>query len=222
MEKYNNSEKYLMSQNVVESNIPILVDTLLKRDCPEIFYWDGIKLIAPVFVPTGFVPKFSKIIDHNDTENLKEKLKQMLLDGEINEEEEANLIKDQEKAVGDMAEREVYDVLQDFCKTMPGTFLIIKSLDMINADPEKRVKKGGREIDFLVIDGTHGTIMNIEVKNHLTNFKKKLEDESSIDKAKRQVEENKEFLEDWLGADISEKWQFISMVYMSRLVYVIG
>ena len=162
MEKYNNSEKYLMGQNIVESNIPSLVDTLLKRDCPEIYYWDGKKLIGPVFVPTGFVPKFSKIIDHNDIKNLKEKLKQMLLDGEINEAEEASLIKEQEKAVGDMAEREVFDVLQEFCKTMPGTFLIIKDWDMINVDPEKRVKKGGREIDFLVwVESTSRTYMYI-------------------------------------------------------------
>ena len=59
--------------------------------------------------------------------------------------------------------------------------------------------------------------MNIEVKNHLNDFKKELDDESSIDKAKRQVKENKEFLEDWLGADISDKWQFISMVYTLEL-----
>ena len=214
---YNCSEKYLMGQNVIKSNIPDLVDTLLKRDVPKIYHWDGKKLLGPTFVPPGFVPKYPKIIDHNNIENLKEKSKQMLLDGEISEKEEANLIKEQEKAIGDMAEREVFDVLQDFCKTMPGTFLIIKDLDMINVDPEKRIKKGGREIDFLVIDGTHGTIMNIEVKNHLTDFKKELEDESSIDKVKRQVEENKEFLEDWLGADISETWQFISMVYTLKL-----
>ena len=46
-------EKYLMGQNVIESNIPDLVDTLLKRDAPKIYYWDGKKLLGPILYPLG-------------------------------------------------------------------------------------------------------------------------------------------------------------------------
>ena len=67
--------KYLMGQNVVQSNIPELVDTLLMRDCPEIYHWDGIKLIGPVFIPTGFVPKYPKVIDHKDSKKSKGKIR---------------------------------------------------------------------------------------------------------------------------------------------------
>ena len=203
-------EKYLMGQNVVESNIPDLVNTLLKRDCPKIYYWDGKKLLGPTFVPPGFVPKYPKIIDHKDTKNLKDRLDQMKILEEITQPEVEKMIKEQKRgAVGDMAERAAFDVLQDFFKKMPGTFLVIQGLTMINIDPEKRKKKSERELDFVVIDGTYGIIINIEVKNHLTEIVKPPENESSIDAAKRQVEENREFLEDWLGADISDKWHFL-------------
>ena len=150
-----------MGQNQVEDSIPAIVDTLLKRDCPEIYYWDGIELIGPIFIPSGFVPKYPAVIDHKDTKNLKEKLEQMKLNGEITTAMEETYIKQQEKSVGDLAEREAFDVLQEFCRSMPGTFLVIKGLNMMNIDPEKRVMKSEREMDFLVIDGTLGIIMNI-------------------------------------------------------------
>ena len=211
-------EKYLMGQNVVKSNIPDLVNTLLKRDCPKIYHWDGKKLLGPTFVPPGFVPKYPKIIDHKDTKNLKERLDQMKILEEIPQPEVEKMIKEQKRgAVGDMAERAAFDVLQDFFKKMPGTFLVIQGLKMINIDPEKRKDKSERELDFVVIDGTYGKIINIEVKNHLTEVVKASENESSTDVAKRQVEENREFLEDWLGADISDKWQFLSMIFTLEL-----
>ena len=75
--KHKITEKYFMGQNVVESNIPDLVDTLLKRDCPKIYYWNGKELLGPTFVPPGFVPKYPKIIDHKDTENLNDRLEHM-------------------------------------------------------------------------------------------------------------------------------------------------
>ena len=190
-------EKYLMGQNVIESNIPDLVDTLLKRDAPKIYHWDGKKLLGPTFVPPGFVPKYPKIIDHKDDKNLKERLGLMKDMGEITQSEIDKLTKDQTRgAVGDMAERAAFDVLQDFFKKMPGTFLVIQGLKMINIDPVKREQKSEREMDYLVIDGTYGIIINIEVKNHLSEEVKPFETESSIEAAKRQVEENKEFLED--------------------------
>ena len=94
-------EKYLMGQNVVESNIPDLVDTLLKRDAPKIYYWDGKKLLGSTFVPPGFVPKYPKIIDHKDDNNLKERFGLMKNMGEITQ-SEIKLTMDQKRgAVGD-------------------------------------------------------------------------------------------------------------------------
>ena len=43
------------------------------------------------------------------------------------------------------------------------------------------------------------------------------QNKSSVEAAKRQVEENKEFLEDWIGADFNENWLFLSIVFTLEL-----
>ena len=43
--------------------------------------------------------------------------------------------KDIKKAVGDMAERSVYDILKEFFKEREETVLIIQGLDILNIDP---------------------------------------------------------------------------------------
>ena len=67
-------EKYNMGQGIVTSSILEVVDTLMKRDIPQIFQWKGKEIIPPVFVPDGFVPKHPEIIDPKNCEILQAKL----------------------------------------------------------------------------------------------------------------------------------------------------
>ena len=64
------------------------------------------------------------------------------------------------------------------------------------------------EKDFLIVNKTHGYIMNIEAKSSL-NAK-------SLNEAKSQLENTKKILEKWFGADLRKGWKFISAIYCER------
>ena len=67
-------EKYNMGQGIITSSILEVVNTLMKRDVPQIFQWNGKEIIPPVFVPDGFIPKDPEIIDPKNSEILQAKL----------------------------------------------------------------------------------------------------------------------------------------------------
>ena len=181
-----------MGQNELNS-VPEVVDTLTIRDYPDLYKYNGKKRLGAIIVPDSYNPAKPTMV-HVD----KDKLPQ---------ERTNNDFKD---AVGDMAERSVYEVVKATFthKKFKGSVLVIQGLNMLSIDPKKRRQKHDREMDFLIIHKELSCVINIEVKNFLGKLQRK--------KIKQQLIENHQFFEDWFGSDISSKWTWISMVYSEQ------
>ena len=184
---------YAMGQNLKLNSVPEVVDTLTIRDYPDLYKYNGKKRLGAIIVPDSYNPAKPTMV-HVD----KDKLPQ---------ERTKNDFKD---AVGDMAERSVYEVVKATFthKKFKGSVLVIQGLNMLSIDPKKRRQKHDREMDFLIIHKELSCVINIEVKNFLGKLQRK--------KIKQQLIENHQFFEDWFGSDISSKWTWISMVYSEQ------
>ena len=194
---------YHFGQNLTMASIPKTADTLLKRDYHHIFDYPKKKEpLGTIRVPESYLPVCPQI-QSLDLETLK------LSSKEMSPEDKMKLAFSRIKAVGDMAERSVYDVLKEFFKDdIPETVLIIQSVNMLQIDPYERQFKHHREMDFLIVHHDLGLIVNIEVKNSLN--------EHSLNKVGHQLQENHEFFADWFANDINPNWKYIAMVYVEQ------
>ena len=184
---------YAMGQSLTLNSVPKVIDFLAIRDYPDLYNYNGKKRLGAIFVPDSYNPVNPTMV-YIDKEKLPEERTK----------------KDLTDAVGDMAERSVYEVLKaSFThKKFKGSVLVIQGLEMLAIDPKKRHHKHGREMDFLIIHRELSCIINIEVKNSLGLLPRK--------KVKLQLIENHQFFEDWFGADISSKWTWVSIVYTEK------
>ena len=193
-------------QNLTMTSIPKAANTLLKRDYQHIFDFPRKKMaLGAIRIPDSYLPVCPQI------QNL-DRGQMMLSTKEMSPEYKNKLENSRIRAVGDMAERSVYDVLKEFFNDdKTKTVLIIQSVNMLNINPYQRLRKYGkhhREMDFLIVHHDLGLIVNIEVKNSLTN--------ESMKKVQYQLQENHKFFTDWFANDIDPKWNYIAMVYIEQ------
>ena len=184
---------YAMGQSLTLNSVPEVVDCLTIRDYPDLYDYNGKKRLGAILVPDSYNPVKPNMVYVDPGELPNDKTKN-----------------DWKDAVGDMAERSVYEVLKPTFthKKFKGSVLMIQGLNMLEIDPQKRHRKHDREMDFLIISKELSCVINIEVKNSLGKLQRK--------KVKQQLIENHQFFEDWFGADISSKWTWISMVYVEK------
>merc|ERR1711860_57805 len=187
------NDHYAMGQSLKLNSVPKVVDYLAIRDYPDLYKYNGKKRLGAIFVPDSYNPVKPDMVYVDKAKVPKEKTKNDFTD-----------------AVGDMAERSVYEVLKATFtnKRFKGSVLVIQGLEMLAIDPKKRQQKHDREMDFLIIHKELSFVVNIEVKNYLGQLQRV--------KVRQQVIENHQFFEDWFGADISPKWTWISMVYSEK------
>ena len=186
------SDVYTLGQDLTLSSVPEVVDFLTLRDFPQLLeFEDG--YLGPIFIPDSYIAARPTIISV-DKGNLPA--------------ERSN--DDLAKAIGDLAERTVYELLKEIFtdSEFQGSVVVIQGLDMLQINPNQRLRKHNREIDYLIIYKELGLIINIEVKNKLgpLAFTRK--------KVKQQLLENQDFFEEWFGADLSpDEWTWYSFVY---------
>ena len=187
------SDFYAMGQSLKLNSVPEVVDFLVIRDYPDLYNYNGKKRLGAIFVPDSYNPVKPDMVYVDKEKVPREKSK-----------------KDFTDAVGDMAERSVYEVLKATLthKKFKGSVLMIQGLEILAIDPKKRHRKHDREMDFLIVHKELSCVINIEVKNSLHQERR--------EKVKQQLIENHQFFEDWFGADISSKWRWVSMVYTEQ------
>ena len=187
------NEYYAMGQSLTLKNVLEVVDFLTLRDYPELYDYNGKRRLGSIFVPDSYNPRKPNMVFVEKDNKPKERTK-----------------KDFTDAVGDMAERSVYEVLKATFnhKKFKGSVLVIQGLNMLEIDPLKRQVLHDREMDFLIVHKESSTVINIEVKNSLSYWQR-----SSVH---GQLIENHRFFEDWFGADISPKWTWVSMIYTEQ------
>ena len=207
--KVNVQEYYILGQNIGTSSILELVELLLQRDYPEIAIFDGSKdgAVGPIFVPEGYLPKKPKVVDPDIAQDIKSQFPaDKKLQGDVKQTE------------GDLLERQVYDALQTHFKSRKKEdVLIVQGLEMVKLGGERG--RNVHEIDFLVIDFTYQYILNIEVKKWLGQIEGK--PENIIDKARDQLENNRNLIEDWFAADLKGNWRYVSALYCTGMEQIL-
>ena len=187
------NDYYAMGQNLTLNSVPEVIDHLAIRDYPALHQYNGKRRLGAIFVPDSYNPKKPTMVYVDKERKPKSSTK-----------------KDFTDAVGDKAERSVYEVLKATMthKKFKGSVLVIQDLNMLEIDPLKRQRRHDREMDFLIVHKELSCVINIEVKNSLF-YLRRLE-------VQQQLTENHQFFQDWFGADISSKWTWISMVYTEQ------
>ena len=130
------SDHYAMGQSLKLNSVPKIVDYLAIRDYSELYNYNGKKRLGAIFVPDSYNPVKPDMVYVDKFDKVpKERTK-----------------KDFTDAVGDMAERSVYEVLKATFthKKFKGSVLVIQGLEMLAIDPKKRQCKQPREMDFLI------------------------------------------------------------------------
>ena len=194
-------EYYILGQNVATADILELVELLLERDYPDVAIFDGSipGRVGPIFVPESYLPKKPKVVDPDIAQNIKEQFP-----------EDKKLIGDIKQTEGDLLERQVYDALRlHFKSRSHEDVLIIQGIELVKIGGERG--KDVQELDFLIVNFTHQYVLNIEVKKWLGQIQGK--PENIIEKARDQLESNKELFEDWFAADLKGKWRYFSALF---------
>ena len=207
--RVNIQEYYILGQNIGITSILELVELLLQRDYPNIAIFDGSKdgSVGPIFVPEGYLPKKPKVIDPDIAEEIQSQFP-----------DDKKLRGDVKQTEGDLLERQVYQALQTHFKSRKNEdVLIVQGLEMVKIGGERG--RNIHEIDFLVINFTYQYILNIEVKKWLGQIEGK--PENIIYKARDQLYDNRNLIEDWFDADLKGNWRYVSALYCKGMEQVL-
>ena len=220
---------YHLSQDCTENDIMKVLNYLLLRDYPDIFHLtDNAYLLKQVIcVPLEYLPRVPTIpvLDQS-------KLKQSLMaDSQLPEDKKlsaettkTNYSKYQlSMAKEDSVEKTVFKVLKQFFSALNQNVVIINGIEMERINPERR--QDSREMDLVVINHSLGLIMNIECQYSLNRGQTKRQGKkkngqprpSKMENLQEKLDANKKFFDDWFGADISDKWKFVSIFYCEEL-----
>ena len=207
--RVNIQEYYILGQNIGTTSILELVELLLQRDYPNIAIFDGSKdgSVGPIFVPEGYLPKKPKVIDPDIAEEIQSQFP-----------DDKKLRGDVKQTEGDLVERLVYQALQTHFKSRKNEdVLIVQGLEMVKIGGERG--RNIHEIDFLIINFTYQYILNIEVKKWLGQIEGK--PENIIYKARDQLYDNRNLIEDWFDADLKGNWRYVSALYCKGMEQVL-
>ena len=207
--RVNIQEYYILGQNIGTTSILELVELLLQRDYPNIAIFDGSKdgSVGPIFVPEGYLPKKPKVIDPDIAEEIQSQFP-----------DDKKLRGDVKQTEGDLLERQVYQALQTHFKSRKNEdVLIVQGLEMVKIGGERG--RNIHEIDFLIINFTYQYILNIEVKKWLGQIEGK--PENIIYKARDQLYDNRNLIEDWFDADLKGNWRYVCALYCKGMEQVL-
>ena len=196
--------------------IPEIVNELLPRNYPELNEFRGEKNLV-IFVPEWYLTKAPKYVDPRRGPELEQY-----------SQEAANLCPERKKyfddmkkfhiggqrqCTGEVPERRLYDILQEYAKNSDETVAVFHGVDILKLNVDRAFKV--KEKDFVIINATRKCIMIIEVKRTLGAG-------DSLAKSEMQLLGAKEDLEVWFGTEGLHNWLYIPMIYTDKIEPVIS
>ena len=186
---------YLPGQSRILKSPAEMTQDLLVRDVENLANFDGIKPAGATFVPKTYVPKNPRVVQ-------PEKASEALRHCQNDEKLRGEII----NARGELAEKKVYYTVKKYYDSNPKrTALIIRDLQMLQPNLEKRRQKDQQEMDLIILDYDSKTIYVIEVKTTLG--------EISMEKVREQLPDYKDFFDEWFGSDVCHEWKFKSFAF---------
>ena len=176
----------LLGHGKFANSIPEAVAMLMVRNYPELVKWSGKEQKAIViFIPEHYLSKAVKYIDPSKGAQKLEYSKQA---AEAMPERRQEF-KEHEKVFlgglrtwrGEAPELDLYNALKKRSEVSDESIAIFHSLEILKFDPERQ-DNNINEKDFILVSGSHGYIMAIEVKKTLN----KKEAEKSLIQLKAQ------------------------------------
>ena len=192
---------YYLGNAIETASIRKAAETLFKRD------YEGKKQI---FVPEVFLTKDPSLIFHEKQE-LEKLLAARETDDTINDKMKEKWRCKMKTIEGEVLEKNVYDTLNKYFLSHPEQeVLVLHGHEILDLDAPENPKKpiSHWEKDFIIINVTYGYVLNIEAKQTLNR--------KSMESAKKQLENTKQIIEKWFGADLKPGWVFISAVYCEK------
>ena len=195
LERIKTNIVYRLGNAIEEQRLLDAVEALFNRDYKE---------KKQIFVPEHFLTKTPKMMFH-DAKGLSDKLdkigktfpKKMEWQGL-----KANV-------EGEDFEKKVYKTLKAYFQKperKDEQVLVLHGYEIMDLKMESnKIEVPHWEKDFIIINLTHGYILNIEVKS-TPDFK-------TLDSLKVQLENTKRLFEQWFAADLNPGWKFFSAVY---------
>ena len=186
---------YLPGQSRILKSPAEMTQDLLVRDVENLANFDGITPAGATIVPKTYVPKNPRVVQpEKASEALRHCPNDEKLRGEII------------NAKGELAEKKVYYIVKKYYDSNPKrTALIIRDLQMLQPNLEKRRQKDQQEMDLIILDYNSTTIYAIEVKTTLG--------EISMEKVREQLPDYKDFFDEWFGSDVCHEWKFKSFAF---------
>ena len=186
---------YLPGQSRILKSPAEMTQDLLVRDVENLANFDGITPAGATIVPRTYVPKNARVV-------LPEKGPEASRHCEDDEKLKGEII----SAKGELAEKKVYYTVKKYYDSNPKrTALIIRDLQMLQPNLEKRRQKDQQEMDLIILDYDSTTIYAIEVKTTLG--------EISMEKVREQLPDYKDFFDEWFGSDVCQEWKFKSLAF---------
>ena len=107
-------------------------------------------------------------------------------------------------ARGDFTEKKAYNVVKEVFRKTKHNVVIIQGIEIIRTNPDRTAQN--RELDLLIIDQDLKLIINIECQQQLIK----------TDRLKKKLEDHKNFIFDWLGADLDQRWSFATIFFYEK------
>ena len=198
LERIKTNIVYRLGNAIEEQRLLDAVEALFNRDYKE---------KKQIFVPEQFLTKIPKMMFH-DSKGLFEKLaERMKLEKHFPQMGKWQGLK--ANVDGEALEKKVYTTLKDYFQKpehKDEQVLVLHGYEIMDLKMESnKIEVPHWEKDFIIINLTHGYILNIEVKS-TPDFK-------TLDSLKVQLENTKRMFEQWFAADLNPEWKFFSAVY---------
>ena len=195
LERIKTNIVYRLGNAIEEQRLIDAVEALFNRDYKE---------KKQIFVPEHFLTKTPKMMFH-DAKGLSDKLdkigktfpKKMEWQGL-----KANV-------EGEDFEKKVYKTLKAYFQKperKDEQVLVLHGYEIMDLKMESnKIEVPHWEKDFIIVNLTHGYVLNIEVK--------RTPDSKTLGGLKVQLENTKRLFEQWFAADLNPGWKFFSAVY---------
>ena len=120
---------------------------------------------------------------------------------------------------GDLVEKEFFNKIGQILKGANEEFALFHSHELFKFNLNDRLNKFS-EKDFIIVNYTHRYICAVEVKRSLSEVtisKSGRQSEGTLGKTARQLKDTKSSLQSWFGSELSNNWNFFSMVYCRQV-----
>jgi hypothetical protein len=196
--KIEKNMRFRLGNAIVKDKLEEAVNALYERDFQE---------KNPIFIPELFIPDTPF-----DYDNLCEQLNAREDDENFSEEDKKHWNSKKEKMKREATERNVYELLKNFFESHNDhEVLMLHGYELMDTEHDARKKEEPhKRKDFVILNKTYGHILNIAVDRNLNP--------ESLERLIEDLEQSKDVLEKWYGANLDKDWKIISVIYCEKSV----